>query len=152
MQWYSELAAWPFILTIVRVWKSVGMGSLYYYASLMGIDSSLFEAARIDGANKLQQIWHVSIPSITPTICILLIMHIGTIIKGDFGLFYQIPRDVGLLYPVTDIIDTYVFRAVRSGSFAISAAVGFFQSFVGLGMVIATNAIVKKINSDNSMF
>ena len=152
VEWYNEMLAWPFILTVFRVWKSVGMGSLYYYSALMGIDAALFEAAKIDGASKWKQIIHISIPSITPTICILLIMHVGTIIKGDFGLFYQIPRDVGILYPVTDIIDTYVFRSVRNGSFAISAAVGFFQSFVGLFMVICTNAIVKKINSDNSMF
>ena len=152
IKWYSDPKYWPYILTIVNTWKGVGIGSIYYYASLMGIDASIFEAAEIDGANKLQKIKYISIPSLVPIIVIMLIMSIGGVIRGDFGLFYQIPRDVGLLYPTTDIIETYVFRGLRGGNMAISTAVGLFQSVVGLFLVTLTNFIVKKINPENSLF
>ena len=152
VEWYNDPKYWPFILSIVRVWQSIGMGSLVYYASLMGIDTEILEAAQIDGATKGQQIIHILIPELSSVICIMLIMNMGTVIKGDFGLFYQIPRDIGVLYPATDIIDTYVFRGVRNSNFSISAAVGFFQSFVGLFMVVITNHIVAKIEPDNAMF
>ena len=152
IKWYSDPKYWPYILTIVNTWKGVGIGSIYYYASLMGIDASIFEAAEIDGANKLQKIRYISIPSLVPIIVIMLIMSIGGVIRGDFGLFYQIPRDVGLLYPTTDIIETYVFRGLRGGNMAISTAVGLFQSVVGLFLVTLTNFIVKKINPENSLF
>lgn len=150
--WYNDPKYWPFILSVVRVWQSVGMGSLVYYAALMGIDTEIFEAAQIDGTNKLQQILYISIPELSPVICIMLIMNMGSVIKGDFGLFYQIPRDIGVLYPTTDIIDTYVFRGVRNANFSMSSAVGFFQSFVGLVLVVITNHIVTKIEPDNAMF
>ncbi len=150
--WYSEPKYWPFILPIVQVWKSVGMGSLIYYSTLMGMDSSIFEAAEIDGAGKLQKIKYITIPSLIPIMTIMLIMNVGNVIKGDFGLFYQVTRDVGLLYPTTDIIDTYVFRALKGGSMAMSSAVGLFQSVVGFIMVIITNKIVTKIEPDNAMF
>jgi putative aldouronate transport system permease protein len=152
IEWYSDPKYWPTILTITNIWKGVGMGSVMYYAALMGIDSEIFEAAKIDGASKLQQIFNISIPSIIPLVTILSIMAVGNILKGDFGLFYQIPRDVGSLYPTTDIIDTYVYRGLRTGDLGMTAAVGFFQSFVGMIMVLATNQIVKKINPENSMF
>ena len=151
MAWYSELKYWPFILTFVNVWKHVGMDSVLYYAALMGVDQELFEAAKIDGANKLQQIRYISLPTIVPVMCILFILAVGGIFGGDFGLFYQIPRDIGTLYPVTDIIPTYVFRGLKSGGYEVGKAVGLFQSFVGLILVLSTNAIVRKINSDNSL-
>lgn len=150
--WYSNPAYWPFILTAFNIWKGIGMNSIMYYAALMGIDDSLFEAATIDGANKMQQIIHISIPALVPIATILMILGIGGIIRGDFGLFYQLPRDIGTLYPTTDIIDTYVFRGLRTGDLSITTAVGFFQSFVGLALVLGTNAIVKKINPDHAMF
>ena len=152
IKWYSDPKYWPFILTAINIWKGIGMGSIYYYASLMGIDASIFEAAEIDGANKIQKIKYVSLPSLVPIVVIMLIMNIGNIIRGDFGLFYQIPRDVGLLYPATDIIETYVFRGLRSGNMAQSTAVGLFQSVVGFVLVVSTNFIVKKINPENSLF
>ncbi len=152
IQWYTETKYWPFILTFANIWKHVGMSCIVYYAALMGIDNSLFEAATIDGANKWQQKWHISIPSLIPLMVILSILSIGNIFRGDFGLFYQISRDVGTLYPVTDIIDTYVYRGLRTGDISITAAVGFFQSFVGLLMVLGTNAIVKKIDPERSLF
>ena len=124
-----------------------------YYAALMGIDEQLFEAAQIDGAGRFKQILYITIPSLVPLMVTLTILDVGNIIKGDFGLFYTIPRDVGLLYPTTDIIDTYVYRGLRTGSdIGITTAVGLFQSVVGLIMVIAPNLVVKKISPENSLF
>lgn len=150
--WYSDPKYWPYILTYSQIWKTVGMNSIMYYAALMAVDDSLFEAASLDGANKWQQIWNVSIPSLLPLVTILIINNMGSIFRGDFGLFYQIPRDVGALYPATDIIDTYVYRGLRTGDVGITSAVGFFQSFVGLFMVVATNAVIRKIAPENAMF
>lgn len=152
VEWYSIPSAWPFILTISAVWKSVGMDSVMYYAALMGVDSSLEEAALIDGASKNQIRWKIFLPSITPIICINLIVKIGSVMRADFGLFYQLTRNVGVLYPTTDVIDTYIFRALREmGDIGMSTAVGLFQSVVGLAMVLATNYITKKINPDNAL-
>ena len=153
LQWYSEPKYWVFILSIINVWKTVGLKSIMYYAALMGIDEQLFEAAQIDGAGRFKQILYITIPSLVPLMVTLTILDVGHIIKGDFGLFYTIPRDVGLLYPTTDIIDTYVYRGLRTGSdIGITTAVGLFQSAVGLVMVIATNLVVKKISPENSLF
>ncbi len=153
IQWYSDPKYWPYILTIVNIWKGVGMGSIIYYAALMGVDHSLFEAATIDGANKFQQVMNISIPALIPLMTILAIISLGNIFRGDFGLFYTIPRDVGILYPTTDVIDTYVYRGLRTGdSVGVTAAVGFFQSFVGLFTVIMTNKIVKIINPENTLY
>lgn len=152
IDWYSKTEAWPFILTICNTWKHIGMNSIIYYAALMGIDNALYEAARMDGANKFQEIIHITIPELTSVIIIVFILGMGNIIKGDFGLFYQVPKDVGILYPATDIIDTYVYRGLQGGNLSVSAAVGLFQSVVGLILVVATNAIVKKIDSEKSMF
>ncbi|MBO9605780.1 MAG: sugar ABC transporter permease [Paenibacillaceae bacterium] len=149
---YSNAKYWPVILVLVDVWKTVGLSSIIYYAALMSIDSELFEAARIDGAGKLRQTFAISLPALTPVIIVIVILAIGNIFRGDFGLFYNIPRDIGVLYPTTDVIDTYVFRGLRSGDFGISAAVGLFQSAVGLVLVVLSNWIVKKVNPDNSLF
>lgn len=153
IDWYAEPKAWPTILTLFSLWKHIGMDSIYYYAALMGIDTSLFEAAEIDGANKFQIFKSVIVPSLVPIITILTIMKIGGIFRADFGLFYQVPRNVGLLYETTDVIDTYIFRTMREiGDMGMSSAVGLLQSVVGLIMVVVTNAVVKKVNPDNALF
>lgn len=153
IDWYATPAAWPFILTIASVWKSVAIDSVMYYAALMAIDTSLFEAARIDGANKWKTIIHIILPSLIPLITILSIMKIGNILYSDFGLFYQIPRDIGALYPTTDVIDTYVFRTMRViGDMGMSSAVGFMQSVVGFVLVVFTNACAKKIDPSTKLF
>ena len=152
IQWYSEPKYWPFILTIFEMWKGVGMGCIIYYAALMGVDKSLYEAAEIDGANRLKQITNISIPTILPTICILLIMSVGGILGGDFGLFYQLPRNSGALYPATDVISTYVYRGLQSGDLGRTAAIGLFQNFVGLVLTLGTNLFIKKFNPENAMF
>lgn len=152
VQWYSQVQYWPFIIVFVNVWNGIGMGCIIYYAALMGIDASMYEAAEIDGANRWQQAWYISVPSLIPLMVILNILAIGNIFRGDFGLFYNIPRNVGALYPATDIIDTYVFRGLRLGDIGMSSAVGFFQSIVGLIMVFTTNKIVTKIKPENALF
>ena len=149
---YSNPSYWPFILTAVHIWNGVGMGCIMYYANLIGIDPALYEAATIDGASRWQQTLHISIPSLVPLMTIMGIMAVGGLFNGDFGLFYQIPRDVGVLYPTTDIINTYVFRGLQNGEFGMSSATGLVQSVVGLVLVTITNAIVKKIAPENSMF
>lgn len=149
---YMHTRYWPGILILVNLWKGVGMGSMFYFAALIGIDESLYEAARIDGASRLQQILHISLPGLIPLMTIMSILAMGSVFRGDFGLFYQIPRDVSLLYESTDIIDTYVFRGLQNNSYGMASAVGFVQSVVGLLLVTGTNAIVKKISPENSMF
>lgn len=152
VDWYAEPAAWPFILTIVHIWQTIGMSSIVYYAALMGIDESLFEAAELDGATRLQQIKHIAIPHLYSIVSIQLILSFGGLFSGDFGLFYQTTRDVGILYPTTDIINTYVFRGLKNGNLSVSAAIGLVQSVLGLIMVVGVNKIVQKISPENSLF
>ncbi len=152
IDWYSQKQYWPIILIIVNVWKGIGLNCIMYYAAIMGIDNSLYEAAKIDGASKIQQMFYITLPQLVSIITITTILAIGGIFRGDFGLFYQIPRDVGLLYPVTDVVDTYIYRGMTNGDIGVTAAVGLFQSFVGMVMVLLTNLLVKKINPDNALF
>lgn len=153
VEWYFGAAYWPIILNLVHLWKAVGFNVLLYYAGIMGIDQSYYEAARIDGANKLQMALKITIPLLAPLVTILLILSIGGMFRGDFGLHYFIPNNTGLIYSTTDIIDTYVFRALRTiGDISMSAAVGFFQSVVGLVLVLGANMVVRKLNEENSLW
>ncbi len=152
VNWFSEPKYWPGILVFSEVWKTIGINAVMYYAALMAVDVQLFEAAEIDGASKLQQIKNISIPSLMTLVTILMILAIGRIFKGDFGLFYQIPRDSGMLYSATDVIDTYVYRGLSNGQFSMSAAVGVFQSVAGLLMVLLSNWIVKKVDPEKTLF
>lgn len=151
--WYSEPKYWPVILLISKTWQGVGLGSIIYYAALMGVDSELFEAADIDGAGKLQKTWYISIPQIIPIIIVMGILDVGKIFRADFGLFYNVTRDVGALYPTTDVIDTYVFRALmQQGNIGMSSAVGLIQSVVCFITLVSTNLVVKKVSPENSLF
>ena len=151
--WYSDPTYWPFILVFLNLWKGIGYSSVVYLAAIVGIDKTYYEAAMIDGANKWQQIRHITIPSITPLITILTLFAIGRIFYADFGLFYQIPRNSGPLYEVTNVIDTYVYRGLKaSGEISMSTAAGLYQSFVGFVLVITSNWIVRKFNKDNALF
>lgn len=152
VKWYSEAKYWPVILSVVHIWAGLGGGCLYYYAALTSVDTSLFEAADIDGANVLQKTWYISVPEMVPMMVISTILGIGGLFSGDMGLFYQVPRDRGLLYETTDIINTYTYRALLGGSLEKSAAVGLFQSLIGFFLVVGTNQIVRKISPENSMF
>ena len=152
ISWYTEPKYWPVILTVTHLWQTVGMSSVIYYASLMGMDESLIEAARIDGANKWQQTCHVVIPYLIPVMVIGTILAMGSIFSGDFGLFYNVPKDIGLLYPTTDIINTYTFRALQEAALEKSAAVGLFQSVIGCVLTVTVNAIVRKVSPEHSLF
>lgn len=152
IQWYGTTKPWPFILVFTNLWKHIGLDTIIYYSALLGIDQEQFEAAEVDGASKFKQMTKIAIPSILPVIVIMFILNVGSIFGGDFGLFYQIPRNIGTLYPVTDVIPTYVFRGLQGGDYAASTAVGLFQSAVGFVLVLVTNAIVRKIEPEKAMF
>lgn len=150
---YGTPAAWVGIIPMVSIWKSTGFKSLIYYAVLMNISPDLFEAARIDGANEMQVVRHISLPHIVPMLIVQLILAVGGIIRGDFGLFYYVPRNLGVLYPVTEVIDTYVFKALTTnGDFGMSAAVGLFQSVVGCAMILLTNKLASSVDSSLGLF
>ncbi len=150
---YSEPKYWPFILTTSYFWKHVGYNALIFYATLMGMDTSQHEAAAIDGATKMQRIRYICIHHLLPTIVLMGLLMIGKIFYADFGMFWFLPRNSGVLYPVTDVIDTYVFRMLRvMGNIGMSSAVGLYQSLVGFILVLVTNLIVKRRNEDYALF
>lgn len=150
---YNNPDYWRPILLIAYVWKNIGYHTLLYYTALMSMDDSLFEAAALDGANKLQRVWYINIPHLKPTIITLTVLNIGKILNSDFGMFYFLPRNSGTLLSVTDVIDTYVYRALRvTGDIGMSSAMGLFQSVVGFGLVLLTNYIVKRLDRDTALF
>ena len=153
VDWYAKANYWPFILIFVNLWKGVGYGCLIYISTINGIDTSLYEAAGLDGATKWQQIKHVTLPELRPTVITLTLMNVGRIFFSDFGLFYQVPRNSGLLFSTTNVIDTYVYRGLmEQGNIGMSAAAGFYQSVVGFLVVLAANLIVRKISPDDALF
>ena len=153
IMWYMESKYWPFILTFVQQWKQIGFGMLLYLSSLVGIDTSYYEAARLDGASKWQQIRTITLPLLKPTIIVLMIMNIGQIFRSDFGLFYQVPMNQGALLGVTQTIDTYVYRAgLVNNNLGMSAAASFVQSVVGFIFIVAANTVVRKMDDDSTLF
>jgi len=153
VRWYAEERYWPYILNVVHLWKSIGFSALMYFAAIIAIDQTYYEAARIDGATRLHMVFRITIPLIAPVIFTLFILSMGGMFRGDFGLHYFVPNNSSLVYDATDVIDTYVYRALRSlGNVSMSAAVGLFQSVVGLVLILATNYIVRKKNEDYSMW
>jgi putative aldouronate transport system permease protein len=153
ISWYTSPQYWPVILTIVYLWKSFGYNSIIYFATIIGIDTSYYEAARIDGATKWKQVWYITLPSLKPTIITLTLLSIGRIFYSDFGLFYQVPMNSGPLLNATQTIDTYVYRALLTlNDVGRSSAAGFLQSVLGFIVVFTANAIVNKIDKDNALF
>lgn len=153
VQWYMENKYWPYIIIFMNTWKGMGYGMVVYLAAITGIDQTYYEAALIDGAKKWEQVKYITIPLIKPIIIIMFIMAVGNIFKSDFGLFYQVPRNSGLLFNTTATIDTYVYKAIEgTGSMAMSSAASFLQSVIGCITIIAANAIVKKIDGENGLF
>ena len=153
IQWYQQPEYWPFILVIANCWKGVGYGCLIYIASLVGIDPSFYEAARLDGASKWQEITKITLPCLVPTIITLLLLSIGRIFYSDFGLFYQVPMNSGVLFPTTNVIDTSVYRAlVEQGNISMSSAAGVYQSLVGFAVVMFSNWIVRRVDKDQALF
>lgn len=150
---YTKPELWPFILLFFNVWKGVGYGSVMYLAAIMGIDTSIYEAAAIDGANVFQRIFKVTIPSIMPTMIILLLMSVGGIFKGNFDMFYNLVGNNGLLYNYTDVIDTLTMRAlISSNDFGMSAAMGLYQSVLCFITVIIANKLVSLYDKDYTLF
>ncbi|HWT73119.1 MAG TPA: ABC transporter permease subunit [Mobilitalea sp.] len=153
INWYSQAKYWPYILTFVNTWKVIGYGCLIYISGINGIDPSYYEAAELDGATKWQQIKGITLPSLTPIIITLTMMSIGRIFFSDFGLFYQVPRNSGMIYSATNVIDTYVYRGLMEQSnVGMSAAAGFYQSVVGFILVLTVNLIVRKVSKENALF
>lgn len=153
IDWYNSPQYWPYILVLLNLWKYTGFNTLIYYAGIMGIDSAYYEAGEIDGANRVQMTFFITIPFLKRLITILFIMNLGNIFRGDFGLHYFIPNNSGILFAATDVIDTYTFRALRTlGDIPMASAVSAFQSFVGLITVLIANKVIKKINEDSALF
>lgn len=153
INFYMEKEYWPFILTFVNQWKNLGFNMLLFLSSVAGIDRSLYESATIDGATRLQQHLSITLPLLKPTAITLFIMNMGMIFRSDFGLFYQVPMNQGALFPVTQTIDTYVYRALmQTSNLGLSSAASFLQSIVGFIFVMVANKIVAKLDPDNAMF
>ncbi len=153
IDWYNTPKYWPFILVIINIWKGLGYNMILYYATICGIDSTLYEAAVVDGATRWQKIVNVTLPSLKSTIIILTLMALGGIFRSDFGLFYQVPMNSGPLINITQTIDTYVYRGlIQNNNVGMSSAAGLYQSVVGFILVSVANGIVRKIDNDSSLF
>lgn len=153
ISWYNEPKYWPYVLTIVNLWKNIGYLCIIYLASIIGIDQEYYEAATIDGASKWQQIRSITVPLIAPTITVMTLLGIGRIFYSDFGLFYQVPLNSGPLQPTTDVIDTYVYRGLMTlGDIGMSSAAGLYQALVGFILVLISNYIVARRNRDQALF
>lgn len=159
VQFYSNPDYWRYILTFANLWSGVGFGTIIYLGGMIAIDPELYNAAQLDGANKWQQIIHLTLPLINYLIVIQFLLAIGRIFFANFGLFYFVPQSYmnGQLLPVTEVLDTFVFRAVFGGGtsmikLGMAAAAGLYQSFVGLLLVVASNLLVKKISPEQSLF
>lgn len=151
--WYNEPKYWPAILIFVNAWKGVGYGCLIYISSINGIDPTYYEAAELDGAGKLKQIWHITLPCILPSVITLTLLNIGRIFYSDFGLFYQVPRNSGMLFSTTNVIDTYVYRGLmQQNNIGMSSAAGFYQSIVGFALVLISNLVVRRVSRENALF
>lgn len=154
IDFYNTPSYWPYLITFFYIWKNIGYGMVVYLATIMGIDTEYYEAARVDGANVFQQIQYITIPLLKPTFIILLLYSLGSIMKGQFELFYQMIGNNGVLYNVTDIFDTYVYRITTTQplSIGIGTAAGLYQSLFGFIVIMITNYLVKKKNSDYALF
>lgn len=153
ISWYTQSKYWPYILTIVYLWKTFGYSSILYYATVIGIDSSLYEAAMSDGANRWKQVWHVTLPGLKNTIITMVLLQIGKMFFSDFGLFYQVPMRSGLISSVTDTLDVFVYKNLAQlNDIGRAAAAGFLQSVLGFILILIVNMIVRKVDKDSALF
>jgi putative aldouronate transport system permease protein len=153
VDWYLSPGVWPYILTFVYVWKVAGYNSIIFLASITSISSEYYECAKMEGATRLQQIMYITLPLLRPIIIIMTLLGIGRIFYGDFGMIYAIIGDVGVLFPTTDVIDTYAYRALRQmGNFSMSSAIILYQSFMGLIAVVFFNWLTRKVDPDSRLF
>ena len=150
---YQNASAWPLVIILVNIWKGTGYGTVVYFAAITSMDTSMLEAAQIDGANGFQKIRYIILPTLKPTVIVLFLFAIGGILMGNFGLFYNLVGNNSVLFSTTDIIETYVYRSMmNSFNFAQSSAVGLFQSVVGFFIVLGANAFVKHLDPDYALF
>ena len=153
VDWYNTPKYWPFILVIINIWKNLGYNMILYYATICGIDGTLYEAAVVDGASRWQRVKYVTLPGLKSTIIVLTLMALGGIFRSDFGLFYQVPQNSGPLISVTQTIDTYVYRGLmQNNNIGMSSAAGLYQSVVGFVLVFTANWVVRKIDNESSLF
>lgn len=150
---YNKPGAWPFVLVMLKLWKQTGYGTVVYLAAITGIDQEMFEAAALDGASAWQKIRYLTIPCLIPTMMVLVLLAIGNIFRGDFGLFYQTVKSSVILQPATEVIDTYIFKLlINSGNVSVSAAAGLYQSVLCFATIMICNGIVKKVNPDYALY
>ncbi|MFD0698711.1 ABC transporter permease [Paenibacillus sp. GCM10027628] len=153
VSWYNEADYWPYIITLINIWKNVGFQCIIYLAAIIGIDSEYYEAARIDGASKWQMATRITLPLITPIIITMALLQISGIMRSDFGLFYQVPMNSGPLFSTTNTIDTFVYRSLISlGDVGMSSAAGLYQSAVCLVLILGANFVVRRINKNDALF
>ncbi len=153
VNFYGMPGAWPIIICCFNSWKWTGYNSVIYIAAIMGIDGAVNEAAEIDGATIFQRIWHITIPSIRPTLITMILLQVGRILRGDFEMFYQIVGNNGQLFNATDVIDTYVFRSLtQNPDIGVTAAATFYQSVLCFIIIVVVNKIVKNIDEDYALF
>ena len=153
ISWYTEPKYWPWILTLIQAWKTFGYNSIVYYASIVGIDKTYYEAAVVDGAGVWKQITRITRPMLKPVIITLTLLSIGKLFYSDFGLFYQVPMNSGLLYSTTNTIDTFVYRGLlETNDIGRASAAGFIQSVMGFFLILATNAIVRRVDREQALF
>ena len=150
---YNTPGAWPILLVLLKLWKQTGYGSVVYLAAITGLDQEMFEAATIDGANAWQKVRHITIPMLIPTMMILVLLGVGNIFRGDFGLFYQTVKSSAILQPVTEVIDTYVFKLlITDGNIGVSAAAGLYQSVLCFITINVCNYLVKRVQPDYALY
>lgn len=153
VSFYTTPEVWPTVLVLLKIWKGAGYGMVVFLAAITGIDQGVYEAARMDGANRFQQIVHITIPQLKTTVVVLLVLSVGSIFVGDFGMIYAIVGDNPLLYSTTDVIDTFVYRTLRvQNDIGMSTAVGLMQSVLGIIFAVTTNFIAKKLDEGSSVF
>ena len=153
VSWYNEPKYWPFILTFLGCWKTFGYTSLIFYAAVVDIDQDVYDASAIDGVTGIQRAWYITLPMIRSTIAVMVLLALGRIFSADFGLFYQVPMDSGALYSTTNVIDTFVYRALlKTGDISMAAAACLYQSVVGFFVFTAANFIIKKFSPDDALF
>jgi putative aldouronate transport system permease protein len=151
--WYQVINIWPGLLILVNTWKNVGYSTVLYLAVISGISRDYYEAAMIDGASRFRQALHITLPHLRFIVGISLILSVGSIFRGDFGLFYTVPRNSGALFSVTNVLDTYIYRGLMyNQNVGMTTAAGLYQSVVGFFLILIANHVVKKIDPDNGMF
>lgn len=152
ISWYQKKEYWPYIIMIAWIYKDAGMSSVYYYSALLNIDTELFDAANLDGAGRIRQIWYISLPATSKVLCITLITQLGGILSGGISPFYELTFNNGVLYETTQVLGTYLYNGIGGGRFSFSAAVGLTQSVVGLILVLIVNTVIKRIDPESALF